>query len=865
MSRISQLQDNFLEGISQQPDVMRSRNQLAEQINALSSPARGLCKRPPFKALSFKNSDNQSVPIEYKDKIFDETISGHPESFTVVKSFFVDRSPLKKYLVVLGRRVSNMTDQAVIKTFNLINGTVKEDVFGNYLLVGSNGTLASYVMTDKLKVFSYLDTTFLINPEKIPSTVYATNASFPACGGNLNKLFVTIKGGKYGHTYKIIINGVEIATRTTPNGSTTDDAPYIATDSIAQMLYANFYERNGNSDTVVVSGTTIRGSYTNNKGRSYIMFDLTTNGTEPTIEVNDGFGGENIAYVYNGYVKRKEDIPDIGNNHGDLMFKVIGNTESGADDMYVRFENGYWKESTTSAVSFKNLPCRLIISDNGTPSLDWFNWVSREVGDDVSNPVPSFINKSLKDICLFRNRLAFLTEDTICLSQSGDMFNFWRGTTSDVLDSDPIDLNVMSEDSTELNFMTALQDNLILISDKNQFILTSTSGALTPKTTRVTEVSKYSNDSSFLKPITLGRKLYFTNNREGFSQLNEYYDMGEAAAVFDKITLTQHVSAFIKNPGCMAGSETENMICIAAQNEPKLYIYKYLFGVNGERIQSAWSLFSYPIPYNAAGSLLVKDILFSDSMLFVTYRYSKVDPAGGLIYHTEVISTDFSESAGYIDGVPFRPYYDFIQMVDLSLPVPDSNRPRMYYHERTGYTYISLDDYYLGNDLLQTGSVCYINGTVIQPMVLEAPSTEVIGVVHGIVPSDAMAFIGIPIPFSVTMSNLMIKRPDGMGGIKPVTNGRFTIQDLTVNVADSGEFFIVVDTGRKSKTFNKFNPRVLGDMNRRMADVPVHTGPFKVSVRAPAKDTVVTINSRSIYPLSLLSAEWTGIYLERGI
>jgi len=108
MSRVSQLQDNFLEGISQQPDVMRSRNQLAEQINALSSPARGLCKRPPFKALSFKDSNNESFPIEFKDKSFPNPVMGgsHLESFTVVKSFFVDRSPLKKYLVVLGWSVS---------------------------------------------------------------------------------------------------------------------------------------------------------------------------------------------------------------------------------------------------------------------------------------------------------------------------------------------------------------------------------------------------------------------------------------------------------------------------------------------------------------------------------------------------------------------------------------------------------------------------------------------------------------------------------------------------------------------------------------------------------------------------------------
>ena len=44
---ISQNIKNFVSGISQQPPILRLPEQLAEQINGLSTEASGLQKRPP--------------------------------------------------------------------------------------------------------------------------------------------------------------------------------------------------------------------------------------------------------------------------------------------------------------------------------------------------------------------------------------------------------------------------------------------------------------------------------------------------------------------------------------------------------------------------------------------------------------------------------------------------------------------------------------------------------------------------------------------------------------------------------------------------------------------------------------------------
>ena len=47
MSNITQRINNFIEGVSQQPPMLRHPEQLEEQLNGFSTEAGGLQKRPP--------------------------------------------------------------------------------------------------------------------------------------------------------------------------------------------------------------------------------------------------------------------------------------------------------------------------------------------------------------------------------------------------------------------------------------------------------------------------------------------------------------------------------------------------------------------------------------------------------------------------------------------------------------------------------------------------------------------------------------------------------------------------------------------------------------------------------------------------
>ena len=150
-------------------------------------------------------------------------------------------------------------------------------------------------------------------------------------------------------------------------------------------------------------------------------------------------------------------------------------------------------------------------------------WTTRQVGEDETNPFPSFFNlatgnegdRKISDIFFFKNRLGFLSEGSVIMSEAGEYFNFFRTTVRSLLDSDPIDINVASKRVTKLSSAVAFQENLILFGERGQFVLRG-GDLLTPKTVSVTPITNYDNDTS-TPPLELGSYLYFPFNRGSFT------------------------------------------------------------------------------------------------------------------------------------------------------------------------------------------------------------------------------------------------------------------------------------------------------------------------------------------------------------
>ena len=86
------------------------------------------------------------------------------------------------------------------------------------------------------------------------------------------------------------------------------------------------------------------------------------------------------------------------------------------DDYYLKFEgqngndgNGSWTECAKPGITttLTNMPLVIQRTATTTFTVKQFTYGERDVGDDFTNPMPSFVGKRINKVLFFRNRLAF--------------------------------------------------------------------------------------------------------------------------------------------------------------------------------------------------------------------------------------------------------------------------------------------------------------------------------------------------------------------------------------------------------------------------------------------------------------------------
>ena len=167
MALISQSVKNLKGGISQQPDILRFPEQGAEQINGWSSETEGLQKRPPF--------------------IFTKTIGDAGFLGNAPLVHLINRDSIEQYYVVF--------TGSGIRVFDL-NG--KE-----YVVTGDMSYVQCSNPRDDLRMVTVADYTFIVNR----NTVVQENTDPVYTLREDGDCLINIRGGQYGRTLSIHING----------------------------------------------------------------------------------------------------------------------------------------------------------------------------------------------------------------------------------------------------------------------------------------------------------------------------------------------------------------------------------------------------------------------------------------------------------------------------------------------------------------------------------------------------------------------------------------------------------------------------------------------------------------------------------
>ena len=75
--------------------------------------------------------------------------------------------------------------------------------------------------------------------------------------------------------------------------------------------------------------------------------------------------------------------------------------------------------SILTAIEASTMPHVLKLTALNTFVIEEMTLAQRVVGDENSNPEPSFIGKQLSNLFLFKDRLGFLCEDHVIMSEAG--------------------------------------------------------------------------------------------------------------------------------------------------------------------------------------------------------------------------------------------------------------------------------------------------------------------------------------------------------------------------------------------------------------------------------------------------------------
>jgi hypothetical protein len=306
------------------------------------------------------------------------------------------------------------------------------------------------------------------------------------------------------------------------------------------------------------------------------------------------------------------------NKHG-YVAQISNTADLDTDDYYVKFEAN---NGTSGAGSYEEtvrphnfagtgadqemklgldpatMPHALINNRNGTftfAKLDLATansqnnenyWKNREVGDNNSNPFPSFEGSTIQEMFFHRNRLGLISGENVVMSQPGSYFNLFIVSAISASDDNPVDITVSDVKPAFINHVLPIQKGMMMFSDSGQFLLFTESDIFSPKTVRLKKVASYECDQT-IQPVDLGTSVLFTSNVSAYARAFE-------ATVIDDDTppnileQTRVVPEFLpKDITKSTNSTSIGIVTYGKKGDTSVYHYKY-YNAGNNREQSAW-------------------------------------------------------------------------------------------------------------------------------------------------------------------------------------------------------------------------------------------------------------------------------------
>ena len=755
--------------------------------------------------------------------------------------------------------------------------TINRDTAEQYIAVFSNGNIKVFELdgTEKTVIkpdgTTYLNTT---NPRSVIKTVtiadftFVVNTSIEAkmatdlSAGTGTKAILFVNQVSDNTTYSVTVDGVTVTDDTSSDST-------LSTEQVAADLASGL--------TSGLTGFTI----TRNGSVVYVR---KTDNSNFTIDATDTQGNTHLTLVKDT-IQRFTDLPTVA-PHG-YVVEVKGDESTNFDNYYVKFvgnnkpadntlEEGQWEECAKAGITFKfdysTMPHILIRQADGnfrfarvdgdsynvtisgvTTSYTLPKWGERTVGDQDSAPDPSFIGSTINNVFFFRNRLGFLANDNVVLSRVSEFFNFFPETVLSVIDSDPIDVAASHSKVAILKSAVTMGEQLILFSEQTQFILSSSADNLTPKTANVLVATEFES-SDAAQPVGSGSSIYFLTKKGTFAGVREYITQSDIT-VKDATNTTIHVPRLIPSQifKLAVSNNQDILVLLGTDNPNKLYINRWLYGSNGQKVLNSW--FTFTINSNRT----IRNIDFIGTDLFCV-----IEEANGTTLEKIPFENNFTE-----------PNADFEYRLDHKVTEATTGVSVAYNASTNISTFtvpyrlratMKIVGRFLGSGETSTFVNAQGTTTTLKAGQIVSTTNTTDGSTYTITATgdyrNSKFIIGEPYEMHYRFSNQRITEAAGQSSAE-IISGRLQMKYFYIKFEDTGFFKVEVTPEFRDTSTHTFTGRLIGTSSSTIGSINLQTGTFKVPVMSEATKVNIDIKNDTFLPVQLSSAEYEAMYYLR--
>lgn len=798
MTAISQRIPNLLGGVSQQPDSLKLPGQVIAAQNCIPDPTYGMQKRPGLKLIS-------SLVGAVNEGRWFSIFRDNNEKY--IGQFKADGTPLVWDAIT-----------GAAKTVNVPTAAAK-----------------AYVANCSQQDFEMLqinDYNFVLNRSKVVTKLATLSPTQSPTA------IVTVNLLGYDASYKVTLNATTI-THTTPATGTLDIKTVVA-DLQTKIAGVSGFTALSSGNTIVV--------------RKADGSDFTITG--------DGGTNSQALLVYKDAVPNVSRLPTSCLDG--TVLKVSNLDDAEGDDYYVQFRvttgagtsgTGVWEECVKPGVQTyinpETMPHVLVRESNGTftfralsessKAAEDLYWCERRVGDDETNPFPSFVGKQITGISFFRNRLVLLSGSSVVCSQPGSYFNLFRLSALAQTDADAVDLATGSLKPVDLRHALGDQLGLLIFSSRSQFMLTSDQDQFGPVSAKVVQFSSF-NMNSKVPPVETGISYLFVNESQGYSQVTEMVatSVDNRPSVADlSRTAPNYIPSDVQSMVCSSTASVVSLL--PTSNRKVLKIFKF-YNNGGERVLASWMEWRLP-----------GDCLFQASDQDILYTVT--NQANGICLSAISLLTDVDGTALNESGISYEYRLDLFDNSPTLVYDSASQQTKVFF--KSGAYDPSLEPIVVVNDDQDERGSVYVNPT--------ASST---GGWHVLIPGNRTTsddvILGYSYEFRLKMPVFYRKQSSNDGRSQSDVINIPRVTRMVIQSNNSGPYEATVSLlGRPNKSYY-FSQNAA---NQYLANSPPLPPIIDntIPVYGKGTDASVTISTKTPFPVSLVAATWYGIYSDRGI